>query len=62
MLTNLIIVLIILSIVAGAAAKLIIERKNGGGCAGCPYSGLGNQSCHSAEQPTCGPASKLNHS
>jgi len=61
MLTNLIIVLIILFIVAGAAAKLIIDRKNGGGCAGCPFSGLGKQGCQAPEQTSCSPASKLNH-
>jgi len=55
MLTNLIIVLIIAVIVAGATVKLIIDKKKGAPCSGCPYSGLGNQSCHGADQSTCGP-------
>ncbi len=60
MLTNLIIVLIIAVIVAGATAKLIIDKKKGAPCSGCPYSGLGNQSCHDADQPTCGPYAEGN--
>ncbi len=58
MLTNVIIVLIIAAIIAGAAAKLIFDRKKGAPCSGCPYSGLGNQSCHCADQSTCCPVSE----
>jgi hypothetical protein len=49
MLTNFIVVLIIAAIVAGAAAKMIIDRIKGAPCAGCPYSGLDNQSCQCTE-------------
>ncbi len=60
MLTNLIIVLIIAVIVAGATAKLLIDKKKGAPCSGCPYSGLGNQSCHGADQSTRGPYAEGN--
>jgi len=53
MLTNLVIVLIIVAIIAGAAAKLISDRKKGGPCSGCPYSGLGDQSCHGQDHLSC---------
>ena len=58
MLTNVIIVLIIAAIIAGAVAKLIFDRKKGAPCSGCPYSGLGNQSCYCSEQSTCGSATE----
>jgi hypothetical protein len=45
MLTNLIIVLIITAIIIGAAAKLAIDKKKGGHCSSCPYSGLSRQEC-----------------
>ena len=61
MLTNLVIVLIIVAIIAGAAAKLISDRKKGGPCSGCPYSGLGNQSCQGpADHRPCDPAAEGN--
>ncbi len=60
MLTNLIIVLILAVIVAGAIAKILIDKKKGTPCSGCPYSGLGNQSCHGADQPSCGPYAEGN--
>jgi len=60
MLTNFIIVLIIAVIIAGAAAKLIIDRKKGAPCSGCPYSGLGNQSCHGPDHLPCDPAAEGN--
>lgn len=60
MLTNVIIVLIIAVIIAGAAAKLIFDRKKGAPCSGCPYSGLGNQSCYCSDKSTSGSAAECN--
>ena len=41
MLGNIIIFVIIATIIGGAVAKILKDKKNGSGCASCPY----NSSC-----------------
>ncbi len=41
MLGNIIVIIIIAAIVGGALAKIVKDKKNGSGCASCPY----NSSC-----------------